>query len=427
MPGPDRKRNGRKNRTSKNRPHPLQRTAPAPGMVPIEKARPDTRLAVFCPHFGPCGGCQFLNTPYDVEVQKKTSAFESHVHAQPRLRDVRFLPTLSAGEPLFYRTALKVPFGTSHNGATCGFFRQGSHSIVDLKVCAIQDPLLTQMLTRSRALANELKVPIYQEYRSVGLLRHLLARVAPGTGQSLIGLVTRRGGAPHIHKLAQALFEEFKPKGLVGVVENVNSERTNVILGPKTKRLFGVPYLEEEQDGLRFRTSITSFVQVNTAQATVLFAEVLAQLGDITDQHVCDLYSGFGPIALRLAKAGARVSAIERNPSAVRDGVAAAQENGLSERVRFLEADAFVGLHRVDSDGLDALVVDPPRRGLTEELIDILCDLKFRRMVYVSCNPETLVRDLLMLSRAFDVKAIRPVDLFPRTEHLEVVSMLQRR
>jgi 23S rRNA (uracil1939-C5)-methyltransferase len=427
MPRPDRRPPRRRNRTSKNREHPAQRTTPALGQISVARARPDTKTPVFCRHFGPCGGCQHLDVAYEIELAGKAGEFEDHVRRQPRLRNVCFLPPLAAKQPLFYRTALKVPFGTSHRGATCGFFRPGSHSIVDLSECAIQHPLLTEIMVAARRLANELHIPIYQEYKHHGLLRHLLARIAPGTGKSLIGLVVRKGHAPPIRKMAEALFEQFQPRGLVGVVENVNTDRTNVIVGPRSHRLCGDMFLEEEQDGLRVRSSITSFVQVNSAQASELFAEVVRRLGDIVGRHVCDLYSGSGPIALRVAKAGARVTAIERNPDAVRDGIIAARENGLAERLRFLEADALVGLHRVDADGLDALVVDPPRRGLAEDVIDVLCELRFKRMVYVSCNPETHLRDLLMLSRAFDVEAIRPVDLFPRTEHLEVVTTLVRR
>jgi 23S rRNA (uracil1939-C5)-methyltransferase len=400
-----------------------------PGEVPIETAKPQTREAVACPHFGPCGGCDYLDRPYGMEMTRKVRELRDALERQPRLAKVEVLPLLAAKEPLFYRTALKVPFGVAGETPVAGFFRRGTHSIVDLETCAIQHPLLTEFLVTARELVKEIEVPIYREYLHKGVLRHLLARVAPGTGESLIGLVVRKAGAPQVRRLGQALFERFESRGLVGVVENLNEERTNVVVGEVTKPMFGRPYLDEEQDGLRFRTSIDSFVQVNAAQASELFAEVIRQLGDgnLEGRHVCDLFSGFGPIALRLAKAGARVTAIERNRQAVRDGAAAARANGLDERVRFLAADAFVGLHRVDADGLDALVVDPPRRGLSEELIDLLLELRFRRMVYVSCNPDTLLRDLLMLHRGFDVKAIRPVDLFPRTAHLEAVVSLVRR
>ena len=401
----------------------------------MERARPATREPVFCPHFGRCGGCQLLDLDYGAEVADKTRRFAALLGAQPALAGAELLPTLAAASPLFYRTALKVPFGRSRHGPVCGFFRAGSHEIVDLSVCAIQHPLLTELLVATRRLAVKMRVPIYDEERHTGLLRHLLARVAPGTGKALAGLVVTEPGTPAARFLAKALFAEFSPRGLVGVVENVNSRQTSAVVGSHTLPIIGMPFLLEEQDGLRTRASITSFVQANSAQASVLYAETLRLLGgprpeapgELSGWHVADLFAGHGPIALRLARAGARVTAIERNAAAVRDGIAAARDNSLADRVRFLAADALQGLHELDAQGLDALVVDPPRRGLDPELVGALGALRFARMVYVSCEPDTLVRDLRELAESFEVSAVRPVDLFPRTEHLEVVALLERR
>ncbi len=398
-------------------------------------ARPDTRAAVACPHFGPCGGCSLLDLPYDAEIAGKARRFAALVAARPELARAELLPLLAAAEPLFYRTALKVPFARTRRGPVCGFFRPGTHEVVDLHACAIQHPLLTELLVAARRHATALRVPIYDERRHVGLLRHLLARVAPGTGRALAGLVVTEARHPATRALARALLEDFGRRGLVGVVENVNERRTSVVTGQRTLPLVGTPFLIEEQDGLRLRAGITSFVQANAAQAGVLFAEVLRLLGgpraeapgDLSGWHVADLFAGGGPIALRLARAGARVTAIERHAAAVRDGVAAAGENGLAARVRFVAADALQGLHQVDAEGFDALVVDPPRKGLDGELVELLCGLRFGRMVYVSCNPDSLVRDLAALARAFHVRALRPVDLFPRTEHLEALALLERR
>jgi 23S rRNA (uracil1939-C5)-methyltransferase len=405
------------------------------GAVAIERAQPATQEAVACPHFGRCGGCQLLDRPYSAEIADKTRRFAALLAAHPALAGAALLPTLAAESPLFYRTALKVPFGRGRRGPVAGFFRAGSHEIVDLSVCAIQHPLLTELLVATRRIAAQQRVPIYDEARHKGLLRHLLARVAPGTGKALAGLVVSEAGQPATRFLAKALFAEFSRRGLVGVVENVNPRVTSAVVGARTLPLVGTPFLIEEQDGLRMRASITSFVQANSAQAAVLYAETLRMLGgprpqapgDLSGWHVADLFSGHGPIALRLGRAGARVTAIERNAAAVRDGIAAARENGLGERVRFLAADALEGLREVDAQGLDALVVDPPRRGLDADLIEVLRGLRFARMAYVSCEPDTLVRDLDALSPSFELRAVRPVDLFPRTEHLEVVALLERR
>ncbi len=278
-------------------------------------------------------------------------------------------------------------------------------------------------------------MPIYDERHDRGLLRHLLARVAPGTGRALAGLVVREEGHPATRALARALLERLQRRGLVGVVENVNERRTNVVVGPVTRKLVGTGFLIEEHEGLRLRSGITSFVQANARQAGVLYAEVLRLLhgpraqapGDLSGWHVADLFAGGGPIALRLAKAGARVTAIERHAAAVRDGAAAARDNALSARVRFVAADAAAALRDLDEEGFDALVVDPPRKGLGPELVGLLAGLRVPRLVYVSCHPESLVEDLAGLAPAFEVRALRPVDMFPRTTHLEAVALLERR
>ncbi|MCB9896570.1 MAG: 23S rRNA (uracil(1939)-C(5))-methyltransferase RlmD [Planctomycetes bacterium] len=397
-----------------------------PESVPLVAARPETREPVACPHFGPCGGCTRLDRAYDVELEEKTRALAELVRARPALADVPLRTTRGAARPLFGRTSIKLPFAPSAAGPVAGFFRPGTHAIVDLHGCALQHPLLTALLVRTRALARELGVEAYDERAHRGLLRHLVARVDPEGRRALAGLVVREAGTEAVAALARALFDEFAPRGLVGLVENCNAERTNVILGEHTRPLVGEAHLDETRDGLALRRTLTSFVQGHAEQASVLYAEVLDALGDVRGRHVADLYAGAGPIALRLARAGARVTALERHPAAVADGRDAARRNGLAERVRFVEGDAPAALAEIDAD-LDALVVDPPRKGLARALVERICALRVPRMVYVSCNPVTLLRDLDGLAPAFVVDELRPVDLFPRTTHLEVVARLRRR
>lgn len=393
--------------------------------LPMSLARPESQQSVFCNHFGRCGGCSLLDLAYADELAGKTEALRQLVEQE--LGQAPLLPELGAARPHFYRTAIKVPFGRVRKGPVCGFFRRGSHSIVDLHECAIQHPLLTEIVLRTRQLVADLHINVYCEETHRGTLRHLLARVAPGTGQALVGLVTLRGGSPAIRRLATALMDEFGSRGLVGVVENVNERKTSAIHGTSTHRLAGRATLQEQHDGLKVRTSITSFVQINAEQASVLYAQVLKLLGPMKGRHVCELFAGYGPIALRLAQAGARVTAIEHNPAAVEDGIAAARLNGLSDRVRFQKSDALLGLRRVDAEGLDALVVDPPRRGLGSDLCRLITELAVPRLAYVSCNAESLMRDLKQMQGHFKLEALQPVDLFPRTDHLELVALLSRR
>jgi 23S rRNA (uracil1939-C5)-methyltransferase len=399
---------------------------------PPDHARPEDDLPVDCPHFGACGGCQLLDIPYAAELARKEARLRELVAASPALAGAELLPILAARQPLFWRTSLKVPFGVSRGRAVAGFFRRGSHHIVDLQTCFVQDRRLVDLLLATRAWVDELGVPVYDEVAHRGVLRHLVARVGAGTEEWLAGLVVRRAGTARVRALAGRMWETFAPRGLVGVVENVNAERTNVILGPRTRELAGRSGLVERIDGLNVRTGLGSFAQVNNGQAKVLYAEVLRLLGDVRDRHIVELYAGYGPIGLRLAQAGARVVAIDKNPQAVREGNDAAKRNTLDDRIQFVAADAEAGIEPLgEADGapgsIDAVVVDPPRRGLTAGVIARLCRMDVATLVYVSCNPVTLGRDLELLAPAFAVRSLRGVDLFPRMEQIEVVARLERR
>jgi 23S rRNA (uracil1939-C5)-methyltransferase len=398
----------------------------------IAHTSPESRDPVDCPHFGVCGGCQLLDVPYGDELARKEAMLRDLVARSPALAGAELLPTLAAPQPLFWRTSLKVPFGRSRGRTVAGFFRRGSHLIVDLHTCFVQDRRLVDLLLATRAWVDELGVPVYDEVAHRGVLRHLVARVAGGSEEWLAGLVVRREGTARVRALAGRMWETFAPRGLVGVVENVNAERTNVILGPRTRKLAGRMRLVEKMDGLLVHTGLGSFAQVNNDQAQVLYAEVLRLLGDVRDRSIVELYSGYGPIGLRLARAGARVIALDKNPQGVREGSGAARINVLGDRIRFVAADAEAGLGRLASaDGrhppLDAVVVDPPRRGLTAGVIERLRRMDFATLVYVSCNPVTLGRDLELLAPAFAVRALRGVDLFPRMEQIEVIALLERR
>ena len=424
-----------------------------PGMVHFGAVEPRTRGPVFCPHFGPCGGCSELDLHYTAELERKEAAFRSLVVATPALRGAEVLPILGARQPLFWRTSLKLPFARRGRRCVCGFFEPGSHRIVDLQTCAVQHPLLLELALETRALVQRLRVPVYDEIAHRGVLRHLVARVGMGTEELLAGLVVREEGHPAVARLAQGLWERFANRGLVGVVESLNPERTNVILGGRVRRLAGREWLEEHGDGLAFRTSLATFVQVNNAQAEVLYGEIGRFLGEVKGKRIADLYSGFGPIGLRLARRGAKVLAVERNDAAVREGVEAARRNGLEKNLRFVGGAVETVLPRLgltaskgparnesgrgvrsqpggigpSARDLDVVVVDPPRRGLTPGLIEQFGALRFPTLLYVSCNPKSLVRDLELLSARFELRCLRLVDLFPRTTHVEALALLERR
>jgi 23S rRNA (uracil1939-C5)-methyltransferase len=404
------------------------RDAGAPGTpLLVADARPGDQGAVRCPHFGPCGGCSFLDRPYAEELAFKEDAFRRVAAARLDLAGVELRPALGASEPLFYRTSLKVPFDLRRGRPIAGFYRRGTHQIVDLNTCAIQHPLLTRLLVSAREAVTELGVSVYDERSHQGLVRHFLARVGTGTGEALAGFVVRYDHDRDTRRLAELLFERFRAHGLVGIVENVNRERGSRVVGRELHPLLGHDTLRETSDGLSFSTSLTTFTQVNPAQASVLYSEVARLLGPLEGLRVADLYSGYGPIALRLARAGAVVHAIEHDARAVAEGQRAAEENGLAARVTYVAGDAEQHLRRLAPGSLDAVVVDPPRRGLTSALFERLCELRVARLVVVSCYPDTLFRDLVQLGRVYALRELGSVDLFPRTPHLEGLALLEPR
>lgn len=380
---------------------------------------------VECQHFGRCGGCQFLDLVYATELARKQAFVEERLAVATTLRDLRVRPILAAAQPLFWRTTLKVPFGRRRGGAVAGFFERRSHDIVDLKTCRIQHPVLFDLLQAARALVRRCRVPIYDETTHTGVLRHLVGRVAAGSGEFLAGLVVREARHPAVRQVARGLWDRLQSNGLVGVVENVNAAKTNVIFGPTSETLFGRPQLHEVIDSVRVRTPLKVFAQANNTQAQVLYQEVERALGEVSGRRVADLYAGYGPIALRLAQRGATVHAVERDDLAVEAGKDAARQHGLEARLCFSVADVEQLLRTWREHELHAAVLDPPRRGLTPAVTAELLRLRIATLVYMSCNPTSLARDMAALAGIYRVESVQPIDLFPRTDHVEVVAVLR--
>lgn len=408
------------------------------GFVHFRVAHRQTLEPVFCPHFGPCGGCDQLDIAYADECHRKEEGLRALAAGRPFLAQTEFLPLLAAAQPLFWRTSLKIPLARRSRRIVCGFYEPGSHRIVDLKTCVVQHPVLVALVRATRELASRLGVAIYDEVAHRGVLRHLVARVAPSTGEILVGLVVRDAGNEGIRRLAGRLWRRFgtpppevgaKASGatrLVGIVENVNPERTNVVLGSRSHTLAGRAWLVERADGLEVHTSLDSFVQANPAQASQLYAEILRTLGDVRGRRILELYAGYAPIGLRLARAGAQVRAVERNRAAVRVGSEATGLNALEASLQIVASTAEAALDTPEARDVDTIIVDPPRRGLTPEVVERLLERAAPTLIYVSCNPKSLFRDLERLTQRFAVRTLRGVDLFPRTNHVEVVAHLER-
>ncbi|HET6203479.1 MAG TPA: 23S rRNA (uracil(1939)-C(5))-methyltransferase RlmD [Planctomycetota bacterium] len=390
-----------------------------------------------CPHFGPCGGCSLLDRGYAEQLRSKRAAVERALAEVFRGEPVEVAPVLPDPHPYHYRNKAIYPLRGLRKGGrrevVAGFFRRGSHALVDVRRCDIQEPALTQVANRLRDAIESSRVPVYDERTGEGTLRHLFLRCSPATGEMMAAFVTAEGPFPDGHRLAGAAKEagnglrtgRGRAIRVVSVLRNLNPGRGNTILGPRTVRLLGRPYLFDRLADLRLRVSLTAFVQVNARMAERTYALVRELAGDRVRGRVVDAYSGIGSLSLFLAREAGEVLGIEENAAAASDAEWNARSNRLGN-ARFLAGRVEERLGETRGP-VDLLVLDPPRAGCADGALEAASRLRPGALVYVSCNPVSLARDLGRLLRDFALLAVRPVDLFPQTEHVEVVTLLEPR
>lgn len=383
--------------------------------------RADDRVEPVCPLFGVCGGCVFQHWEYASELTYK----QGRVHRA--LTSVGFdtgvvMSIRPSRDPYGYRNKGQFPFGGSPGHTVLGLYRQGTHDVVDARHCAIQDQWVNHVLQTAQAIVNELGLSPYDETDGSGILRHLLIRSSRLQGQSLV-LIVAAHDHPQLLELAQRLSQHVPE--VMGVGLNLNPSRGNRILGANTRILVGSSHILETILGATFRLSMASFFQVNPDQTAVLYEAALACLPRHMHQ-VWDLYSGVGTLATLAARRADIVRALEVNPDAVID----AQVNFALNRVDNVQIDQgrveeqMVNWVQKGGAPPDAVIVDPPRAGLTDRVVAALLKLRPAWIAYISCNPETWARDLALLAPAYRLQEAVPVDMFPRTDHVEVASCL---
>ncbi len=385
-----------------------------------------SRVAPPCPFVGECGGCQLQHIEYGAQLDLKRQQVVDALERLGKLTGVTVHPTLGMGTPWQYRNKAQFPVGLRSGKVVAGFFAPSSHRIIDIEDCAIQHPLGNRVMQEVKELAAKFGVPIYDERTHQGVLRHVLARVGRGTGEVMAVLVTNGPDFPNGKKIAQALMERVP--GLVSVVQNINPERTNVVLGRKSRVLAGQDSITDFIGDLKFAISSVSFFQVNPEQTEVLYGKALEYAGLTGTETVLDVYCGIGTISLYLARQAKEVVGIEVVPPAIEDARANAELNGITN-ARFVCGDAAVEMPRLAEEGTraDVIVVDPPRKGCDEPVLHAMAKVGPRRVVYVSCNPASLARDLAILGTlGYRTVEVQPVDMFPHTAHVECVALVER-
>jgi len=375
------------------------------------------RVEPRCPHYGVCGGCQLQHVSYDAELKIKQGFIEEALKRQAK---IEMTPEAFHPSPQEwgYRTRSEHPVAPGSAGSPgpmIGYYRRRSHQVVNVERCPVLHPTCVEDLHRVRRILAEADEPVYDERTTRGNVRHLVLRRS-GSDQRLVGLVTRKNSLKG--ETIRGLIERMD--GLIGIVQNINPHPGNRILGERTETISGQAHLIEEVAGLRLRVSFASFSQANHAQAERMIEIVKDFLEPEPDEVVCDAYAGVGMIGLALAADAGKVIAVESASSAVEDGRHNAEINGIGN-VTWLKEDAGKALSEMHCD---KLVLDPPRKGLTTEVISAVLEHRPRRVCYVSCNPSTWARDVALLE-GYRLKRLVWLDMFPKTAHLELVSLLE--
>lgn len=396
----------------------VMKTCAAGEVVQIHKPSPE-RTKPECPYFGKCGGCDFQHMSYTEELWAKRQRVQD---ALTRLggTGLQVEEILGAKDPAHYRNKSQYPVGA--DGAI-GFFQARTHRVVPIDRCLIQSEASDKTAKAVGDWMKKYKISAYDERTGKGLIRHIYVRVNK-KGESLCCVVANGKQVPREPELA-AFVRAAAPR-TVGVVLNTNTKKGNVILGDKYRTIWGQDFLMDTLCGLRFKLSVPSFYQVNRDQAEVLYGKALEFAGLTGEETVLDLYCGTGTITLCLAKRAKRAIGAEIVPPAIEDAKENAARNGI-ENAEFFCGDAADIAAKLEAEGLrpDVITVDPPRKGLAPEVIASVAGMEPKRVVYVSCDPATLGRDVKIF-RELGYQPVRAcaVDMFPGTRHVESVVLL---
>ena len=393
-------------------------------LLNVEKAS-EHRVKPACRYFGSCGGCAFWHMDYACELEAKRQRV---VDALQRIGGVSFPDLEITGSKTMtgYRNKVQFPVQAQNRKAVAGFYKAGSHTVISVTDCKIQPACAEAARKAVLSWMEKEKIPAYDEKAHRGIVRHIYLRCGKVTGEILVCLVANCEALPKKESLVQ-LLRNAVPE-ITSVVVNYNTRKSNVILAERYESLYGSGTLEDELCGLRFRLSPAAFYQVNHDQAEKLYEKAISFAELTGTETVLDLYCGSGTITLCLAKHAKNVIGVEIVDAAIRDAKENAERNGITN-AEFFCADAGQAATRFAEEGTkpDVIVIDPPRKGVSEDVIEAMAKMDPERIVYVSCDPATLARDVKRLQeKGYRAQKAHAFDLFPRCAHVESVVLLTK-
>ena len=380
-----------------------------------------------CPVYEQCGGCQLQHLSYEAQLAMKRQTVVDALERIGHCKNLTVEETLASPEAWNYRNKMQVPAAQGRNHTLhIGCFAQGTHRVIDVKDCLIQQQANNKIAAVVRQWMETYKIPALEEDARTGIVRHIMGRVGVKTGEVMAVLVTNQPMVPHLKDLVKALREQVP--GFTTLVQNLNTRHTNVILGLKNKVIYGPGVIHDKLGNFTFAISPLSFFQVNTLQAERLYETALLFAALTGKESVIDAYCGTGTITLFLAQKAKRALGIEIVPAAIRDAKQNAKDNHITN-ADFICADAAKELPELVRDGNkpDVIVLDPPRAGCEERVLEAIAKVRPQRVVYVSCNPASLARDVAILQeKGFVLRKVQPVDMFPHTSHVETVVLMSK-
>ncbi|HJV66269.1 MAG TPA: 23S rRNA (uracil(1939)-C(5))-methyltransferase RlmD [Geomonas sp.] len=389
------------------------------------KVSPDRELAPACTLGRACDGCPLIQMRYPAQLAWKKNLVTREIRKFPSLAEVAIHDTIASPKRLNYRNTAKLVVAGKHSDPVIGIYRRNTHDVLEIDECALHHPLINKVVKAAKAGIKKGKVPIYNAKSEMGLLRYLVVRVAEQSGKVMVVFVTSEQGYNEIHHLAKFV-QQAVPEVAV-VAQNINASTGNVIFGHKDRFITKEHTLRAFVGDKTFNLSPHSFFQVNSGAAQIIYEKVREFAKLTGEERVIDVYCGIGGISLYLADQASEVVGIEFVEAAVADATENAALNS-ADNCSFEAGDAAHLIDEIGEDGgADLIVLNPPRKGCDEKVLRSVAGIKPARLIYVSCSPDTLSRDLDILSRlGYRTLEVQPVDMFPQTVHVEDVALLER-
>lgn len=386
------------------------------------------RIKPPCPIYEECGGCQLQHLRYDQQLKEKRDiviqALERHTKLDPSKLEIK--ETIGMEDPWNYRNKSQFQVGFRDGKVLAGLYGMNSHRLINIEQCAVQHPQTNKATKTVKRILQDLKIPIYHEKSKKGLVRTIVSRVGIQTGELQIVLITTKKELPKKDLIIQEIKKRLPE--VQSIIQNINGQKTSLIFGDETMNLEGNDFIQETLGDLQFELSARTFFQLNPEQTVKLYNEVKKAAALTGTEKVADAYCGVGTIGLWVAEGAAEIRGMDIIPESIEDAKKNAARHGI-KHAKYVTGKAEVLLPKWMKEGWkpDVIIVDPPRTGLDEQLLKTILKVKPKKLVYVSCNPSTLAKDIHVLNRSYKVVMMQPVDMFPQTSHVECCVSLERK